>query len=244
MSISSAAHPRSLGIDGCAGGWVVASMVSHPNAAAPQVAFEVHPSLDFLEARSPSRVCIDIPIGLSRQARTCDALARRALPGAASRVFTPPCREVLACADWPTANALSKRLTGKGLSKQAFNITPKIREADELLARAPHLRAVLREVHPEVCFAHLAGRVLPSKKSAEGIASRIALLASRIAIDETTLRDQASTLKRPGAKLDDLLDAAVALVVALAPSSAIRTLPSAPEHDETGLAMEIIYRDP
>ena len=230
-----------LGIDGCNGAWVVASL--DPLGLNSVIKFEVHPTLDFLTSLAPSRVCIDIPIGLSRSGRTCDALARRALPGAASRVFTAPCREVLACTSWSDANATSKQLTGKGLSQQAFNITHKIREADELLARAPHLRGVLREVHPEVCFAHLARHVLPSKKKAEGVAARVAILVNRLAISEPQLRAHAARLRPAGAKLDDLLDAAVALVVALAPSAAIRVLPAQPEHDERGLAMEMIYGD-
>jgi 2-phosphosulfolactate phosphatase len=232
-----------LGIDGCAGGWIVASLGSQWHASTPRVEFEIHPTLDFLESLTPSRVCIDIPIGLSRAPRTCDMLARRALLGAASRVFTPPCREVLACVDWIDANAMSRKLTGKGLSKQAFNITQKIREADELLARVPHLRGVLREVHPEVCFARLAGRVLPSKKTFQGIAARIEILSQRIGIEEDSLRAQAARLRPAGAKLDDLLDAAIALVVALTPAGVTSLLPPTPEHDERGLAMEMICAD-
>jgi predicted RNase H-like nuclease len=184
-----------------------------------------------------------MPIGLSRTPRTCDALFRRALPGAASRVFSPPCREVLGCETWSEANAISKRLTGKGLSRQAFNIMPKIREMDELLASVQRLRGLVREVHPEVLFAKRAGRVLVSKKSAHGVAERVAIIASVLGIDDASLRAEAKRLRGAGAELDDVLDAAMALVVARAPEASIRSLPQPPEHDERGLAMEMIYID-
>jgi 2-phosphosulfolactate phosphatase len=45
-----------LGIDGCAGGWLVASLDSQSHAATPRVEFEVHPTLEFLESLTPSRV--------------------------------------------------------------------------------------------------------------------------------------------------------------------------------------------
>jgi predicted RNase H-like nuclease len=102
---------------------------------------------------------------------------------------------------------------------------------------------VLREVHPEVCFARLAGRVLPSKKTFQGIAARIEILSQRIGIEETHLREQAARLRPAGAKLDDLLDAAIALVVALTPAGVTSLLPPTPEHDERGLAMEMICAD-
>jgi predicted RNase H-like nuclease len=232
--------PHAIGIDGCRGGWVVASC---DDDAPGSLRFEVHAALAFLRDSLARRICIDMPIGLSRTPRTCDALFRRALPGAASRVFSPPCREVLGCATWTEANAISKRLTGKGLSQQAFNIMPKIREVDELLASVPRLRGVVREVHPEVLFAKRVGRVLVSKKSAHGVAERVAIIASDLGVDEARIRTEAARLRRAGSQLDDVLDAAMALVVARAPEASIRSLPQPPEHDERGLAMEMIYID-
>ncbi len=232
-----------MGIDGCEDGWVVASLAHDDHATRPRLTFDVVPNLSFLESLAPSRVCIDIPIGLSRTGRACDTNAREFLPGAASRVFTPPCHEVLACQSWADANDQNKALTGKGLSQQAFGILPKIREADELLARAPHLKGVLREVHPEVCFARRAGHPLPNKKTPEGIAARVSILIAALPVSEADLRHHAARLRRRGAKLDDILDAAVALLVALAPEASIRSWPAQPEHDQRGIRMEIIDAD-
>jgi predicted RNase H-like nuclease len=45
---------------------------------------------------------------------------------------------------------------GKGISRQTFNILPKIREVNDLLRERPELRDLIREIHPELFDAAAA----------------------------------------------------------------------------------------
>src|SRR5262249_61625440 len=69
----------------------------------------------------------------------------------------------------------NRRLTGHGISIQAFALKPKLLEV-ERWARAAAAEVV--EVHPEVCFARMAGGPLTERKSSwAGTERRRALLA-------------------------------------------------------------------
>lgn len=131
---------------------------------------------------------VDTPIGLDPEPRPGGRLADRAarallgesallgLRGAGSRVFSAPSAAQLAAwragEDYHAVNRVHP--DGPKISRQAFNILPRIADADAL-ARGLH-GARLFEVHPEVSFALLAGETLPRKKSAAGRARRVELL--------------------------------------------------------------------
>jgi predicted RNase H-like nuclease len=208
------------GIDGYPGGWVRATLardaITWSTAAVDGIA-------DLLDAHTITAV--DMPIGLSDDGlRDCDRLARRELPGAASRVFTTPPRPVLAlglAAPNADVQALSAHLTGAGVSRQALGLATRILALDAALAANPALIAV--EVHPELSFAELAGRVLVRKKSAAGVGERIAALL-------TWRDDIATTLASvpPDVPIDDALDALAALWSAVRwRDDRARTLPAA-----------------
>ena len=135
-----------MGIDGCRSGWVMAFRIDG------EIQFETSvdlPSLNGVLTLDAS-VMIDMPIGLLREGGTrhCDALARAQLrPYRSSSVFGVPAREVARCTDYAEANALSRTLSGKGLSKQSFYLFPKIRELDRWLAQ-PKRNGVWHECHP------------------------------------------------------------------------------------------------
>ena len=196
-----------------------------------------------------SRVFVDIPIGLRDQlgdARLCDQQARRLLsPRRTSSVFNAPIREILAIDDYPEANATSKRLSGKGLSKQTFNITPKIREVDQLMANSNAARSMIREAHPEVCFYGIAGGVpmQHSKKTKEGFAERLSLLVKYEPGAASAVDSAMSHYPRKTVAADDILDALVCAITARMEDRWI-TVPGAPELDSTGLPMEIVYCRP
>ena len=79
-------------------------------------------------------VCIDIPIGLSSDGfRACDRAARQLLGKRRSSVFPVPPRLALAPLTYEEINLASKGHCGKGVSKQAFHLLPKIRETEALL---------------------------------------------------------------------------------------------------------------
>lgn len=187
-----------IGVDGAAKGWVFVALEDGRFRSA-----ELHPLFaDGLAAHPKAAVvAVDIPIGLPEKGtRRADVEARRALPGKASSVFLTPPREVLSAADYPDANRLCRRLSSRGLSRQSYSLFPKIREIDAI--DDPRLR----EVHPEVSFARLAGEpVAESKRSWTGAARRRALLASAGIKIPDDLGDAGRL-----AAADDVLDAAVA----------------------------------
>lgn len=200
--------------------------------------------------RSPRVVLVDIPIGLCDGPRACDVEARVLLGAARSRVFPAPCRAAAEAASYPEANRISKQITGKGLSKQAWNITAKIREVDAFVRSTPDARDVVRECHPEVCFTGLLGRpILASKKTDEGLEERMNALAAVFApvlgrgtavmraVDEAMTRWRRRDLAR-----DDIVDAMAALACAIAPAKQLRTLPQDPPRDSFDLPMEMVYR--
>ena len=166
---------QAVGIDGCPGGWIAACLadgsVAWSFAAVADIATLIP---------AGAWVGVDMPIGLLASGlRECDALARRELPGAASRVFTTPPRPVLELG--PTApnadvQALSRALSGQGVSRQALHLAPRILALDAALSALPGHRVV--EVHPELAFAELAGRVLDRKATPEGLQQRVAALGT------------------------------------------------------------------
>ena len=118
-------------------------------------------------------IAVDIPIGIPERERVADSLARAIVGGRASSVFTTPPRVALEAPTYAEALARAREATGKGISRQAYGLRHRIVEVDEIAQRDE--RVV--EVHPEVCFAELAGRPLRhSKHTAEGLAERRSLL--------------------------------------------------------------------
>jgi predicted RNase H-like nuclease len=218
------------GIDGCRSGWVV--VTSTTGSATTTV--EAVVSLDALHGRPLSIVGIDMPIGLSDAVRACDQQARRALGARACCVFSAPPRSCLDAPSFKEAGRRARLARGSGLSRQAFNLLPKISEVDGQ-ARG-EWRGRLVEVHPELSFAHLAGApVSLPKRMPAGRSARLALLTPEFP-------DVADHLERrpPGVAADDLLDAfAVAW-------TARRVLAGTAERygdgalDEHQLAMEIV----
>ena len=147
-----------VGVDGCKAGWFAVRIEGGDEG---DYTSRVYPKVaDLLKAWDDvSLILIDIPIGLpdSGDGRTCDAQARNKLGKRHPSVFTPPGRGALKVDLFDHSHRrvsdANRDETGKGLSKQAFGIVPKIREVDELLrARGPGARPEIREVHPEICF--------------------------------------------------------------------------------------------
>ncbi len=180
---------RVAGIDGAKGGWVVAEVI--PGSPTCSIRFEptIAPVVAELGTRLSS-IVVDMPIGLSDDGvRPVDAVVRARLGARHSTFFPTPLRDVLGHATWETANASSRELRGKGLSKQAWNLVPKIAEVDR--AWSPSLSESLVEGHPEVSFSEMAGApVLTRKSSTEGRTQRVDLLRAHLDVDvEAALAD-------------------------------------------------------
>jgi len=164
------------GVDGCRGGWVVvtAGVVAGPSSVERVV--ELGSLFEQVRAGELRAVAIDMPIGLpSRIRRVSDAQLRVHLGPRRSSVFPTPPRAVLDAIDYRDALTRARDATGVGLSKQAWNLVPKIRELDALMT--PDLQPGVSEAHPESSFAELAGAPLTARKvTAEGRQQRMRLL--------------------------------------------------------------------
>lgn len=164
-----------LGVDGARGGWVgvrwdgdelrceLASTLTELVAIAGEVAV----------------VAVDMPIHLEvTTTRAAEDVARRLLGPRRSSLFQSPSLGALdfADVDYPGANAWSKQATGRGLSKQAWFLVPKIREVRALAAASA---VPVREAMPELSFRAMHGDVpLPHPKTTwTGLAQRVRLLA-------------------------------------------------------------------
>jgi predicted RNase H-like nuclease len=160
-----------LGVDGWRGQWVAARLDGR------SVELSVLPDAAAVLAirRNVQLIGIDIPIGLSDDgARTCDVEARRRMPGAASSVFPAPVRAVLGTTTYDEARATSLAASGRSLSVQTFALVPAIRSVDDALGDPPY--PLVHEVHPELSFRALDGRVTDRKVSGSGLAQRIRAL--------------------------------------------------------------------
>jgi predicted RNase H-like nuclease len=186
-------------------------------------------------------VAVDMPIGLSDAGhRECESAARKVLSPHGARVFRVPPRGALQFGydDWAAANSWSKRQGFGGISKQAWNIVPKIAEIDTAIAAADQKR--IYEAHPELAFARLnADKALCSKHTDKGLNDRKRLLraAGFLNLDDWLQRRRALF-----AKSDDILDATVLLLTALRiRDRAATALPRVAPRDARGLKMAIHY---
>ena len=159
-----------LGVDGWRGRWVAARL---DGRTVTLVVLEDAAAV--LAVPDVAVVGIDMPIGLSDDGvRACDVAARRRLVGAASSVFPAPVRPVLRASTYDEARSASLAASGRSLSVQTFGLVPAIRSLDDALGDPPDPR--VQEVHPELSFRALDGRVADRKTSVAGLAQRIRAL--------------------------------------------------------------------
>ncbi len=229
-----------LGIDACREGWFYFRFVEHT------VTFGVAGTVAEILAgtHQDSFALIDMPMGLrarGKAERQCDVLARAELGPRRSSVFAAPLRPTLRAKDYASASEQYRRLSGRGLSRQSWNLVPKIRELDQLLQADEAARAVLHEAHPELLFAALAGGPMTeAKKTRAGFTERMTLLSILHADAEALV---ASAFLAHGgfeAARDDVVDAFVLALCARKPEQLL-AIPAEPEIDSKGLAMQMHY---
>jgi predicted RNase H-like nuclease len=207
----------------------------------------------FTAAEQPKIVAVDIPIGLlnisQRGGRPADRACRTILgPHRQSSIFAPPCRAALQAVSFAQACELEQANSApaKKMSRQTFNILPKIREADAIALR---FAGSIFECHPEVSFWAMNARQpmrLPKKVSRQknpdgvsesGLRERRQLLLQSGYSDEF-LATRLGTAKDCAA--DDFVDACAAAWTAerILKGKAVR-FPLLPDLDEAGLDMAI-----
>jgi predicted RNase H-like nuclease len=226
------------GVDGCKVGWVSA------RRDGPHVAFALHPDFAALAAALPSGtlIAVDMPIGLPERitgaGRAAEQAVRPLLKRKSGSVFSMVSRGAV-MADEPYADtcriARATSDPSRALSRQGFNILPKVREVDAALRNDALLASRVRETHPEVVLTMLAGApVMASKKSREGAAERREILHHAGLV----LPDPLPRIA--GAAADDLVDAAICLLAAERILGGVaRPFPSPPARDACGLPIAI-----
>lgn len=162
-----------IGVDGARGGWVGVRW----DGDALTCTFDATLA-GLVDAVWPvAVVAVDMPIALEGSAtRACEDLARPLLGPRRSSLFQSPSLGALDFADddYTGANAWSKATTGRGISKQAWFLVPKIREVRAL---AETCEAPVRECMPELSFRAMLGEPLAHAKTTwSGHALRVRLL--------------------------------------------------------------------
>jgi predicted RNase H-like nuclease len=222
-----------LGVDACRAGWVAIAWSG--DAISAYVHADIGGIVGLAAADGPVHaIGIDIPIGLADSTlRQADLLARKAAGPRGASVFGTPVRPALMLADYADASALNSRLTGTGISRQAYNLRDKILQVDGWL---PSALCPVVEVHPELTFAELAGAPLTDSKSTWSGAVRRRRLLADAGIEVSG--DLGLTGLLVG--VDDVLDAAaVAWSADRVARGAARRLPNPPERFSDGIACAI-----
>ncbi|MEO0422840.1 MAG: DUF429 domain-containing protein [Pseudomonadota bacterium] len=213
-----------VGVDGCRAGWLAIHLTK-----AGATSWGVFTGVDEVLARWPrGRILVDMPIGLADDApRAVEREARLRLGRPrASSVFAVPSRTAVYAPNYESACARNRERLGVAISKQAWHLTPKIRELDRLLAADPIQRRRVLEAHPELCFAALApdGEALAeSKKSDAGQAARYAILKQHFPTAQVLKDDIVRSTRRADVALDDIADA---LVLAISARLSLTRIPA------------------
>lgn len=242
-------HPDEyvIGADGCVGvsgeAWAAVRLFADGRC---EVAWFAN-TIDLCHAcRTATLILLDVPIGLpDAGGRLADAMARDMIGPRRSSVFPAPERWLLECDDLRKADQEKARRTGRRVKvqRQMWNIVPRIRAVDNLLRDEPAARRLVREAHPELCAAMLAGHCMQhSKKDARGQAERLAIV-ERFVPGVRELVDKLRVFR--GVSTDDAIDAMLCAVTAAGiwdlPTS-LRMIPVQTELDAHGLPMEMVYR--
>lgn len=217
------AMPRTIvGVDGCRGGWIAVSSEEWTGKHWGVITLTLHDSTAGLLDRfgEPAIIAIDMPIGLPDRiegsGRGPEQAIRPLLGQRQSSVFSIPSRTAVEAPTYGEACrlALATSTPPRKVSKQAYNLFPRIRDLDRTLRSAR--RESVYEVHPEFALRQLnGGRAMSSPKkirsrtNPDGMAERLACLAA----NGLAVGHLANELPR-GAAMDDLVDAAACLAIA------------------------------
>ncbi len=114
------------GIDGCRGGWVAAVLGDRLELIFSETLEEMRELVT-----SSTLTLIDMPMGLKSEGegeRVYDVEARKFLKRRKMSIFPVPCRQAVYSESYSNANEINRKILGKGLSKQSYNLFSKIRE--------------------------------------------------------------------------------------------------------------------
>lgn len=230
-----------IGVDSCKKGWFVVALNVSLN-------WEVGVFEDFSKVvakySSFDNLLIDIPIGIpTRGNRACDVETRKKLGRRGTSVFTVPCRKAVYSPSYGEACRINLETNGKKLSKQTWNIVPKIKQLEKFLVSNTYYLNKIRESHPEICFWALAGKrpMENSKKTDYGIIERLELMKKIFPKAEILFKHSKQKFKRSEVSKDDIVDAMILCLSASNLTGHLLSFPEMPPQDEFGIEMEIVY---
>ena len=214
------------GVDGCHGGWVVASRIDDKHLPTIRI-FDRFEGI--LNSFSDYVIVVDMPIGLASREkgkRDADVKAKSILTEVkrGGSVFYPPVKEVIERVmkkpelvsynerNYVAVCEISNKLTNRKLSRQSFGILRKIVEINSVKANNVY------EFHPEIVWVKTCGfRQLDYKKSKTGEEQRLKCLSDKLNIQQNTLLTLIADSRRGKSKdvsRDDIIDALAGLIVA------------------------------
>lgn len=246
-----------LGVDGCPKGWF--------GVANDDGKLSVHLKPEFAtlvnEFEDLERVFVDVPIGLpTSERRRCDLAVRELLGSRGSSVFHTPSRAAVETyvkhigdeyrtgtdEEYDEANEKNRDAMDEGLSRQAWNIIPKIAELDAYLVEDLDRTERVIESHPECCFLSLNDDqpLAYSKSTGVGLAQRRALLADENEAAEAVYANSLDEYYRKDVGRDDVLDAIALALVAERRENHVRLPDDGEPEDDRNLPKRIVYGGP
>ena len=229
-----------IGIDGCRYGWVCCQIQDE------KISFVLLKHISDITRLNSTLIFVDIPIGLGdiKVKRTIDIELRKLLSKSRkSSIFTPPIMEVLDVENYKIGNEISKKISGKGISIQSWNISKKIKEVNDFKLSKESNEMNLFESHPELCFESLnKNPLVHSKKTHEGVLERLAIINKHILLSPNKVDDFYRKFKSNMLKKDDIVDAAVlALSAKLWSINGKCEITQEISHDSNGIPFQIRY---
>ena len=238
ISIPLKADITSIGVDGCKGGWISAIWKQG------KLQIEKFSTVTDIVNRYPDmdECLIDMVIGLpsNKEHVRPDTYARHIIKERGSTIFPVPCRQAVYAKTVSEAYDENVRVLGKKFTPLTVGVMPKMRELDSFFQKNPQYKNVIKESHPEVCFARLNGKTILSKKSEiDGMEERIHLLKKYI--PELSVTKIASLAKQYKCNVDDIVDAICLTVTAnLVGQGHFETIPENPMLDDEQLYMQMV----
>lgn len=237
-----------LGIDGCRYGWCVAAQTFDRFHISLFYSFEEI----ILFYPAPAVVLIDIPIGLGDKttSRDVESFAREILkPARHHSIFTPPVREALSAGSYREAKTINKKITGKMISIQSWNISNKIKELDSFLIHRPEFKKMVHEAHPEICFKYLHDGQMPvhskNAPNGQGMEERLDILSKFEKNIRKHFNEGSSGFKASQVKKDDIVDALCLVVTAKnGLKSGFKKISGANKMDAQDIEMSMYYYQP
>lgn len=229
-----------IGVDGCRGGWIAAVIEQE------EVRIEKYPDMDKLITQYPTfdNLLVDMVIGLPSNQEQYDnrpdSTARRLIAPRTSTIFAVPSRQAVYENAEEDQVRVNRQVLNKGLAKQTMAIIPKMREMDIFLTEHSKYKNVIKESHPEVCFARLNGAVVMTKKAEpDGLMERVQILSQYL--PELSSGFVIRKAKELHCNADDIVDAICLAVTAnLDLQGKAEAIPENVMVDDNGLRMQMV----